>query len=140
MKKFVIFFSSLIFVIFFDACQGPVGPQGPPGYNGVANIVAYDISTNSSSWTYDTNNDLYYSDAQIPDITQAVIDAGTVQAFYSNSDFSFFQALPTTQSLLWVGYSYFVGIGEIDWGLTTGDVPSNPGTQYFKFVVIPPSQ
>ena len=125
---------------FFNSCQGPVGPPGPPGYNGVANIVAYDISTNSSSWSYDNNGDLFYTDAQIPDITQAVIDAGTVQAFYSNSDYSYFQALPTTQSLLWVGYSYFLGIGEIDWGLTTGNMPANPGTQYFKFVVIPPAQ
>jgi hypothetical protein len=136
MKKLVATFFSFSAIASFDGCRGP---EGPPGVNGVANIVTYDIATNSASWTYDAANDLYYADAQIPDITQDVVDAGTVQAFYSNADFSYFIALPTTQSLLWIGYSYFLGIGEIDWGLTDGTQGANPGVQYFKMVVIPPA-
>lgn len=133
MKNLLALIVSLCAITSFHSCRGP---EGPPG---VANIVAYDISTTSSSWTYDSYNSQYYTDAEIPDITQAVIDAGTVQAFYSNSSYSSFVALPSTQSLLWIGYSYFLGIGEIDWGLTDGTVPANPGTKYFKFVVIPPA-
>ena len=136
MKKLLVIILSVSVSASFNSCRGP---EGPPGLNGVANIVAYDIVTNNASWSYDYSNDLYYTDAQIPDITQAVIDGGTVQAFYSNADFSYFIALPTTESLLWIGYSYFAGIGEIDEGLTDGTQPNNPGTQYFKFVVIPPA-
>ncbi|HYV91862.1 MAG TPA: hypothetical protein VE978_08765 [Chitinophagales bacterium] len=136
MKKLVAVLFSFCAIASFHSCQGP---EGPPGLNGVANIITYNITTNSSSWSWDGTNDLYYTDVQIPDITQSVIDAGTVQAFYSNSDFSYFIALPSTESLLWIGYSYFLGIGEIDYGLTDGTQPANPGTKYFKMVVIPPA-
>lgn len=127
----------IIAIVFTSCIKGDTGPQGPPGANGVANLVAYDITV--SDWSFDLQSNEYYAQSSIPEIDQNVIDAGLVQAYISDPSFQSFTALPTTESLLWINYTYFLGGVEFDWGLTDGTAPSNPGTQYFKVVVIPPA-
>jgi hypothetical protein len=127
-------------VLLLASCAGPAGatgPQGVAGTNGSTNVASYMGSTQNSSWVVNTNN--YELDATFPvsAITQDVVTNGTIQVFLGNSAGSQWSAMPF--SLTGVEFNYTYSVGQVVIQETQGNstLPTNPGVQYFKFVVIP---
>ena len=118
---------------------GPAGPAGSNGTNGVANIQTSTVTTNNSTWGFDNTDNSYNATLNYPAITQAVVDRGTVQVFISDGAGSEWLALPFSYGNIQYLYSYKLGQVLITYTLADNAVPSNPGGQQFKVVVIPPA-
>jgi hypothetical protein len=115
------------------------GDVGPAGANGVANIQAGTITTNNSAWSFDNTDNSYNAILNYSAITQSVVENGTVQVFIGDGLGTEWAALPFSYSDLQYNYSYKLGQVLVSLTLSTGSVPSNPGGQQFKVVVIPPA-
>lgn len=129
--------------LFFTACKkgdtGPQGPAGTNGTNGVANIQTSTVTTNNSTWGFDNRDNSYNATLNYPAITQAVVDRGTVQVFISDGNGTEWLALPFSYGNIQYLFSYKLGQVLIAYTLSNNAVPTNPGGQQFKVVVIPPA-
>jgi hypothetical protein len=73
-------FAASLILVFLLACtkQGPAGPAGSEGTPGNANVK----SVLFTGITVPMNNTYTF---QIPEITQAIVDSGTVSVFYKGA-------------------------------------------------------
>src|SRR5258706_13146760 len=62
-----------------DPAVGPRGPQGPQGPAGNANVIGTNAVT--VNWTYDSGMNAYTSQINASDITQDIVNTGSVQVF-----------------------------------------------------------
>ncbi|MBR1630855.1 MAG: hypothetical protein IJ680_03285 [Paludibacteraceae bacterium] len=66
--------------------EGPMGPQGPRGQNGLdgsVQIGVYDYYVSSSEWlkTNQSDNNYWYADFDIPELTSDIYNNGVVQIY-----------------------------------------------------------
>jgi hypothetical protein len=62
----------------YDDKYQPKGNYQPAGNYGNANVISKTVTL---SYTYDTNNNLYYANVSVPEITSKVINNGLVQCY-----------------------------------------------------------
>lgn len=136
MKKNLLIICSLLLLI--TSCKKPQdGATGPAGPAGNANVSVFYVSCNSGNWSYDATNKVYFNDFLLSQISSAVLQNGTVNVFLTDSGHSFNSALPMSYQNIEFNYVVQLNTLEIQVSNGAGTTPANPGTQYFKIVVIP---
>lgn len=125
--------------------SGTQGPQGPPGEDGNANVQSYVFTVDTADWTTGSS----FSDASliVSQITQDVVDEGTIQVFRGGVSGEW-QALPYTSLVGLSGggattfhYIFTYNVGVVNLRTFTGiGAPFPPSSNLdFKVVVIPPA-
>ena len=137
-KIFYTFIMSILLI--FSSCEGEdgdTGPQGAQGPAGNANVEAYTYTTNNSDWVSSNNGTMWTANLTATDITQEVVDGGSVQMFFGSS--GGWVAMPF--ALYDVEYNYAYGLQSTEISVTSGTQLqiNNPGGQSFKLVIIPPA-
>lgn len=92
--------------------QGPAGPvgttgaTGPQGAPGTANVLASPwVTANAADWRSDNDPQYFYVGFEEKNLTQALLDKGTVVAYYRDSNRkNVVLSLPSTTDKLSVGY------------------------------------
>lgn len=141
--------SAFIFVLTltFAACQkstqgpkGDTGAAGANGTNGFVNISVNVYTVTSASWTNYTWP-YNYDEAiiSIPAITSTIVSGGDVRAYILDPTGTQWIGMP--YSFLSSQYNYKIKDGQltIQYTLYNNAAPTNPGTQQFKVVIIPPA-
>ena len=97
MKKFTGWL--LLAMMWMTACEGPMGPAGPPGQDGVGDWYVFDIDVYSDMWKpiYDEYDNLYY---------ECRVSRASFFNKISQSDFEFIfdEGLITGYLVQWVRY------------------------------------
>lgn len=122
--------------------NGANGTNGANGINGNANVYGTNsIPVTSGNWTANTTNTVWTTVLDVPQITQSIIDRGTVSVFWygSSTSASAWIALPVTLSGVSIFYAISLGSVVIAYGAPMGFTISNPGGQTYRVVVITPS-
>lgn len=89
MKKILLF---ITMALAMTACvgprgpQGPVGPQGPQGEGITRKIVDVQVRSNQWEYTYETDNNLYYAQVSLSEITRDVYDVSNVNVYMIYTD------------------------------------------------------
>lgn len=118
-----------------------MGPQGPAGTNGVdgnANVKCYTVNLFSNNWACSS---ICYADVTCSGITQDIINTGSVHVFMqSTTNTGVWLNMPWTEfnSTYSSNYNFNYSLNSLrifkqDSDLTT---PANPGSRFFKIVVI----
>lgn len=141
MKNFKTTYLLFAFLITFSACKkdntGPQGPAGTNGTNGNANVHSQTFVVNPSDWVVNsTNLTQFITDM---DITQEIIDNGSVQMFiYFGSIWwplphtNFSSTYSTTYSGSFYSNEFLIFVNRSD-----GAQPTVPGVALtFKVVTI----
>jgi hypothetical protein len=139
MKKTIITICAFISLAFFAGCAkdpipGPAGPAGSPGKNGNANVVAIN-STTISTWNYDSTSKAYIADIKVPEITQAIIDKGSVQVFQGAGSVWISLPDPTGSNTNTLTFAFLLGNVLIASVNSNGTVPVYPGSKTIRIVV-----
>lgn len=138
MKK-VLFMLLAGTMLLFSNCTktGPVGPQGPRGYDGNANVIG-ENSFSVSSWSYSTNEVAYVASFDDPNITNDVANYGLVMIYmqYANGTW---RNLPDVVNGTMFSFVFYQGGFDILYTNVNGTTPSFPGTQTFRAVIVPSS-
>ena len=71
----------LLSIFLLSSCEGPMGPQGPAGPSGYVNKEIIPFTVNKGDWQWDANNEFYYYDFDVKEITPAVIREGAVNGY-----------------------------------------------------------
>jgi hypothetical protein len=129
-------------MLLFAGCtkEGPIGPQGQPGLNGVANIQTSFVTVKSTDWSYDQTSNLWYSD--FGGFGTISNNAAVLVYYVDNTNTNV--SLPVTFSDIQYYYSNGFSNGssfiEVDVSSASGATTvANPGTTNYKIVVIPPA-
>jgi len=133
MKKIILF----SFLLLAGCKKGDPGTPGAAGAPGNANVLSRSFTILTSMWVADNTNKLYYFNYPDSDISSAVLSGGSVSVYLSDSGGNNFSAMPFSFQISEFNYVYSLNNLQVQVSLSTGVMPSNPGTQYFKVVVIP---
>jgi len=136
MKKILLLL--LMASLFTNCKKGDTGPQGEPGINGKngsANIQNYTFTTTTANWLLDQNN-VYVYNYPLSAITTNVMDQGAVMVYIKDATAGWI-AMPITQQGVQINFAVRTGILEVNYSLSSGAAPSNPGGQQFRVVIIP---
>lgn len=151
MKKSILFLAVAIMTAFASCIkEGPEGPAGRDGINGIngingtngnANVVSSSVNVTAANWTVSSNT--YKVSITYPAITNDIINKGAVLV-YQQFDANSYQ-LPRTwypASTYSRTMDYSVYLGGLSVFVSDSDLtlPTNPGAQTFKIVVIASSQ
>jgi hypothetical protein len=131
-KNFSALLSMAALLLSGCAKDGAIGPAGPRGAQGNANVIS-DVFFNQDFSFVASNNDyeLYLNDNAI---TQTVLDQGAVLVYFQlSSNTSGWTMLPGTFNGVAINVSY--GLGQVQ--ITDGTMPTN-GPFNFKIVALPP--
>lgn len=132
MKKIHLILFAIASTLFLKGCvkDGPIGPQGPPGQDGNANV----IGTNSVSvgWTLDGN--AWYSTINVPGITQDIVNKGTVQVFIQYG--TEWWTMPDVIGINSTTFGFDVGYVSLVNSNADGSTPSYPTHSTFRVVII----
>jgi hypothetical protein len=132
--NFLLSLISLLFIgMHFSSCVQ--GPEGPPGRDGNANVLATTVT--SSAWVF--NSPSWVLALPDPYITPDIVDFGAVVVYVASGNG--FTQLPLTfytnpNYSTTIEVSHYVGGVTLFW--TDSDLfqPTNPGTRTFKIVKI----
>jgi hypothetical protein len=113
-----------------DAYIGPQGPQGSPGQDGNANVIGTNPVT--VGWTLDGS--VYTSYLNVPDITQDIVNRGTVEVFIKYG--GEWWVLPDVIGINSTTYGFGVGYVSLVNSNADGSVPAYPSASTFRVVVI----
>lgn len=137
---------ALIGLLLFTNCKKDTGPKGdtglaePAGSSGIKSDQVYTFTTTTSSWNaINWRYNYLETTFSITAITNAVLTTGDVHVYVSDNSGTSWTALP--YSFITNQYSYILKSGQllIDITMTNGNLPTAPGTQMYKVVVIPPA-
>jgi hypothetical protein len=135
--------SSLIIVLFiaFSACkkqeiQGPKGENGTNGVGGNANITSTNtFVVNQAAWVEDIPTGTQNVTLNFPELTQAVVDQGTVKVYKLNG--TVWSELPFDQGDILTQYGFDVGhlyLNAIN--IEGSPPPTAPLTARYRLVII----
>jgi len=142
-NKITIVAALVLFAATFTACnkgaQGDPGPTGATGANGNANVLSGQATVHSGDWIWDASYADNYINLEVDDITQDVLDNGTVSVFFADNSNGWigmpYTDYPTTTT------SYTYNFDAYYHGLTITLIYSDgsnivPGSITFKIVSI----
>ncbi|MDR0729107.1 MAG: hypothetical protein LBF19_03145 [Prevotellaceae bacterium] len=147
MKKI---FPILLLMAVFSACQGPMGPEGPPGDS--TQWAVRTITVHTNEWMLSGRpNELgsyYYADKSIPELTAFVFNEGAVIGYIRTGD-NVKNILPyvlhkgevgATGEYLWTQtYDFDFSPGAVRFYVTFSDFmtgSARPGTETYDIVLI----
>ncbi|MDO8998853.1 MAG: hypothetical protein Q7W45_03735 [Bacteroidota bacterium] len=134
---------ALIFFIgiSFTACKkqeihGPKGEAGDPGIGGNANITSTNIFiVNTELWVVDTATASQNATLNFPELTQKVVDKGTVKVYKQNG--TVWNELPYDQGDLFTQCGFDVGHLYLNFiNIEGSPAPPAPATANFRMVII----
>lgn len=111
MKRLFYFVCVALAAITMTSCQGPQGPRGYDGRDGLVNFKIIDLDIAQKEWGYTNptddpryqyNNNYYYADFDIPELTSNIYDNGVVKVyreFDSDTKYAMQQELPYVRSV-----------------------------------------
>ena len=143
-KSITIILGAAVLMADFGACKKdeyqPKGDYQPKGNYGNANVISGTVTI--SNWTYDGANKEYTATVIDNDITQKVVDAGTVMVYVYDGGVNI--ALPVTiyPSSSYSSTVYFAyGLQQVIISVQDSDLtqPNNPGTLTFRIVKVAPA-
>lgn len=127
---------STIFSCTKEGEKGEAGVNGVDGQDGNANVIATNTSTtNNGNWILSGN--FYYADFTIYEISQNIVDYGTVIVYIQNG--GGWEALPYTWGNLSISYGFSLESVRVYFANTDGSQTTNPSVQTFRTVIIPSS-
>jgi hypothetical protein len=122
----------------FSSCskEGPIGPQGVAGTNGVANIQTSFVTVNTADWAWSSSG-YWYSD-----FSGVTISNNAAVLVYLVDNSSANVSLPLTYED--AQYYFRSGTTYIEMDVssasgTTTNTLANPGPTNYKIVIIPPA-
>ena len=125
-------------MLLFTSCtkEGPVGPQGQPGLNGVANIQTSYVTVKTTDWNFVQTDNYWYVDFTG---FGTISDNAAVLVYYvdnTNGNVS----MPITFSDIQYYYRNGNNYIEMDVSSASGATTvANPGLTNYKIVIIPPA-
>lgn len=137
-QKGILLIAFLATTLTFTSCDKE--EAGPPGADGVANISAHSFVTNTNAWAADNSSNVLIYQHTIPEITEDVVQSGAVLAYLGDGTGDLWIAMPLSTLGIDFVFGYYESNVEINVSLSNGEMPSNPGGQEFKVVIIPPAQ
>lgn len=134
----------LLSILGIFGCEGPMGPAGPPG---VANITVIQFTVSNSE--FQIEGDWAWYRKPVPQITNAVVDSGTVLTYYG-AEGNVWAPLPITwtsdpdgdgqYSTITLTYVYWKGHIQIEYWTSYRIGSFADGTTGpFKLVIVPPA-
>jgi hypothetical protein len=123
-------------LIFSCAKDGAIGPQGPAGKNGNANVISKAPSI--VSFTYVAGKNAYDATIKCPEITQDIVDKGAVMCYEKVAQD---QWMPWNANIGTTYYIYNIKLGEVilEYRNTAGTT-TNEGNKEMRLVIIPSNQ
>jgi hypothetical protein len=115
-----------------DTGVGPRGPQGPQGPAGNANVVGTNSVT--VNWTYDSGMNAYTSQINAGDITQDIVNIGSVQVFIQYG--TEWWVLPDIIGVNSTTFGYGVGYVSLINSNSDDSTPAYPTHSTFRVVII----
>jgi len=129
--SFLILFTGL----FFSCGKGPMGPEGPAGYN--ADVIYSEWFT-ASSWS-GTSGDWYF-DANAPDLTADVVERGVILGYISINTGDVYNATvrPLPAFAVDANWDFLIPgtLGKIEFTCDASIRPSTTNYE-FRFIAIP---
>jgi hypothetical protein len=129
-----------IFTIVLNGCvgkDGAPGATGPQGVAGVSNISSGTVTTSIGDWIFNSTYNEWDVTIPVSDVTSDVVANGTVQAYIGDGTGNVWTALPFNYGIKQTNFEYSYGQIVIFVTNSDGSTPINPGTEQFKYVVIP---
>ena len=80
MKKLSLICMTVLAVSFLASCRGPVGPQGPAGQDGNANVASSTVTVRQSDWRW-VNDCQWMVEIDYPAINNNVYNHGAVLVY-----------------------------------------------------------
>ena len=145
MKKITLI---LLSAITFIACEGPMGPEGEPGYG--TNWYTTSLTINSSDWSLSGApgdlNTYFFADMDIPQLSDFIYREGTVIGYIQTAG-SVKNGLPYVlhfgeeggKEFLWTQtYDFDFSPGMIRFYITYSDFNTqiSPGTETFHIILM----
>lgn len=143
-KMTILSIAMLVFGCSKDGATGATGANGINGANGAngtngnANVYGTNsFPVTSGNWTASSANTQWITVLNVPQITQAIVDKGTVSVFWyiSNTSGSGWYALPISFGNVSVSYAMTLGQVGIIYASSGGAI-TNPSGQTYRVVVI----
>jgi len=129
--------------LIFSSCKkeaGPKGDTGPAGANGNANVTSYTVNTTASNWTFSAPS--WSCMVNFPQLTTAIANGGVVAGYWqSGANWIPLPKVTYISSTVSSKMQYDFTTAEVHLYFTYSDnsTPPTPGTQVFRFVLIPPA-
>lgn len=144
MKK-IILSALIVSTTLLINCKGKDGDIGPTGINGTngtngtngnANVITHIITTTNTDWIFNSTYNSWSCPLAFSEITQDVLDNGTVNVFYSAGS-NVWMGMPSQIQITQHNYDY--GLGSLALFVTNSDLtaPANPSGGQYKIVIIP---
>ena len=84
MKKLSLICMTLFAMIFAVSCRGPMGPEGPAGHDGNANVCSSTVTVYSNDWNWD--NTSWRVDLEYKAINADIDNYGAVLVYMNNGN------------------------------------------------------
>jgi hypothetical protein len=122
---------SAIALLYGCGKDGAVGPEGPQGPQGNANVLGSNALV--IDWAYNSTTNAYTDTIGAQDISQDIVNTGSVEVFYLNNSTEWWP-LPDTYGSTVTTYGF--GVGYVSLQSTTYDqtLPNPPST--LRIVII----
>jgi hypothetical protein len=144
MKKIIFRRSSLVLKIlvlslFLGSCQkSQVGPAGPAGAEGNANVKSLRFTVNT--WRADSACNYYYYKYHTSELTSAVLNNGAILLYMGEDNGNEWRPLPLSETKFEYNFSLELSLLRIEIISENGGMPENPGSKQFKLIIIPPAE
>lgn len=84
MKKLTVICMTLFAMIFAVSCRGPMGPEGPAGHDGNANVCSSTVTVRSNDWYW--NETSWRVDIKYEAINANITDYGAVLVYMEDNN------------------------------------------------------
>jgi hypothetical protein len=133
--KHTIIASLLGGIILLGSCT-KTGPQGPAGRDGNANVLGSNPVA-ITQWTQTAGTNYWIASLADADITTNVVNTGLVEVYHQyGTEWSPLPDIIGTTSYV---FNFYAGGVDIYYQESDGLLPTNPGSQTFRLVIIPSS-
>lgn len=137
----------VVITLFLASCGGPMGPQGPAGYDGAnTNWKIVDLVVNSSDWVENVDafsrNRYYSCHFNMPEISSFIFSSGSVNTYIKidnkQQPLPYVRHFENAQLIMWtrtVDYEFLVG--GLNVFVTNSDfLQQTPETMRFRVVLM----
>lgn len=119
---------------------GPQGPAGPQGATGNANVIGTEPIV-LNTWFYNSQQNWYASDINVPEITNEVLNTGLVMVYQRlvSGPNAIWIPLPDTYNNVTTNYDFYQGGLTVYSFNVNNTIPIAPTGMVVRIVVVPAS-
>jgi hypothetical protein len=126
--------------VIFSACRGPVGPPGPRGFDGNANVFAFNYFVNPNDWVQNgvqgNPNFGYYAPFALPELDDIIFEDGAILVYMFDGAMQLPLPNIDNQNGFQTIYDYALRLGEIDFWVRESDNFTEPPAFQIEYKVI----